>query len=720
MLVLGGKELYSSVCLVFDNLFILLEIVFILSVFYSTGMISRLSAMRSPQYRNFILYGLNALDVTSARPIVAAKVAFDANRTFSSSHDSPPPPPNKPSKNLPQLPVPDLKTALEELKSTAGPHAVNPEEFTEFCSIVDEFASKTGPKLHSLLQAKANATSNWLSHDWWVDKAYLEGRDPLIIWSNPGLTFPKIDVPSGRESVVKYAAQLIMGVLDFRQFLAKGGDPEPKTSATQCMNQFEKMFGTTRIPGEPKDSIIYGSLKSDDLSVVVSHKGQFFQITLGKHSNALDSYTFLTQAIYSILYTDETRSGLGPGVGVLTASPRDKWASVYTKLSRPALDAINEAQFVVSLDSVTNSEDFDKDWPNCMGRQVLHGDPVNVGNRWFDKMIQLIVVLNESSDRVIGSGCCYEHTPAEAGVVVKLVDHTSRYLINESANSYWPRVSSNWSPPSSLYTMKELPLVTSDISPELKEAIDYHTKFTQSLDLKVVDFNDYGKNFIKKVKVSPDSYIQVAINWSYYRLHKQIGACYETASTRKFAFGRTECIRSVTPGFYDFVLNPSLPSLRQAIADHKSTVNRAMDGQGIDRLLLGMAVAANEVKEGNWKFGTSVSLDQGDLDSIERMYKNALFNRSKYFKLSTSQVATSFRDSFMVYGPLVTDGYGCCYNPQPDNIIFGVSSFNSHLASAPEMDEASISGTNSDNYKNSLKETLLLMKDLFVSGSSKL
>lgn len=32
-------------------------------------------------------------------------------------------------------------------------------------------------------------------------------------------------------------------------------------------------------------------------------------------------------------------------------------------------------------------------------------------------------------------------------------------------------------------------------------------------------------------------------------------------------------------------------------------------------------------------------------------------------------------EMFCCYGPVVSNGYGACYNPQPDRIIFCVSSF---------------------------------------------
>lgn len=62
----------------------------------------------------------------------------------------------------------------------------------------------------------------------------------------------------------------------------------------------------------------------------------------------------------------------------------------------------------------------------------------------------------------------------------------------------------------------------------------------------------------------------------------------------------------------------------------------------------------------------------------------------------------------MCYGPVVDDGYGCCYNPMKDEIIFGVSAFNSNT------------DTDSNNFKSSLQEILLDMQVIGHANVSKL
>lgn len=191
-------------------------------------------------------------------------------------------------KKLPILPVPPLEQTLEKLKVSATPFALSPEEFHEFCALIDDFGKphNVGPKLHSLLSLKAQNTSNWLSHDWWVSKAYLEGRDSVMIWSNPAMVFPPIDVPEGRENVIRYIGNLILGCLDFKEFVKKGGNPDDvKGKGSQlCQDQYGKIFGTLRIPGVPSDSIVYGQLNDPDTTVVVARNNIFYEISLPPQS----------------------------------------------------------------------------------------------------------------------------------------------------------------------------------------------------------------------------------------------------------------------------------------------------------------------------------------------------------------------------------------------------------------------------------------------------
>lgn len=65
-------------------------------------------------------------------------------------------------------------------------------------------------------------------------------------------------------------------------------------------------------------------------------------------------------------------------------------------------------------------------------------------------------------------------------------------------------------------------------------------------------------------------------------------------------------------------------------------------------------------------------------------------------------------EMFCCYGPVVSNGYGVCYNPQSDHIIFCVSSFWENTA------------TSSAVFVKVLNEALLEIRDLCnrINGSA--
>jgi len=57
---------------------------------------------------------------------------------------------------------------------------------------------------------------------------------------------------------------------------------------------------------------------------------------------------------------------------------------------------------------------------------------------------------------------------------------------------------------------------------------------------------EYGKGFMKKCRISPDAYIQMALQLAYYRDAGRFSLTYEASMTRLFREGRTETVRPCT------------------------------------------------------------------------------------------------------------------------------------------------------------------------------
>ena len=60
----------------------------------------------------------------------------------------------------------------------------------------------------------------------------------------------------------------------------------------------------------------------------------------------------------------------------------------------------------------------------------------------------------------------------------------------------------------------------------------------------------------------------------------------------------------------------------------------------------------------------------------------------------------------MLYGPVVPDGYGVCYNPQEGHMIISITSF------------TSCGETKSDTFAVNLEKSLLEMQEMLTTGET--
>jgi len=179
--------------------------------------------------------------------------------------------------------------------------------------------------------------------------------------------------------------------------------------------------------------------------------------------------------------------------------------------------------------------------------------------------------------------------------------------------------------------------------------------------ISVLQYNGYGKDFIKRCKTSPDSWAQLVMQYAYYKMSgcTRLAGTYESAQTRKFRRGRTEVIRSATPEALDWVKSMEdyhcsnkarLDYFRKAAAAHIRYAGWAADGQGVDRHLYGLKKVMKEGEE------------------LPKLYTDPAFAASSHWVLSTSQLSSEFFDGWG-YGQVTIDnpefksGKGA-YNPK--------------------------------------------------------
>ncbi|XP_013101090.2 carnitine O-acetyltransferase isoform X2 [Stomoxys calcitrans] len=586
--------------------------------------------------------------------------------------------------NLLRYPALKLEETMPKFLKSVQP-LLSDREYEQTEEMAAEFQCGQGAHLQKLLEKLAACEENWLAPRW-MKTAYLGYREPVTIYSSPGMTFPLMNFKN-LDEYYSYTSKLIMAMIKFKKRVDDGLMPISKIGEFELDNsQFGVVYGTCRIPLPEVDDIEYNPTSQH---VTVIYKNHFYKLPVyNKHGNILNA-KILGEQLKRIA---ETETSLGTPIGILTTDQRENWAQAYMELSKcdgncSSLKCIQSSLFTVSLDQCVPYTENDK--YNVYAHQVVHGggSTQNSANRWMDKTIQVIVNPNGMS------GFCYEHSPAEGQPIALMTEYITKIL--PQASEFEDGSSENYECASKLQFCEP----SNCLQEKLQQAAQNIDKLSQNFDMHVLHYKSYGKEFLKQQKLSPDSFIQMALQYAFYKLHKCAGAQYESAHLRIFYGGRTETIRSCSNesvAFAQAMINAAcndatrVKLLTLAVNGHRQFTNMALQGRGIDRHLLGLKLMALE----------------NNLP-VPKFYSSPGYVKSTHFRIATSQVATKNK-AFMCYGSSTDDGYGCCYNPRDNDMFLAVSSWTSNQE------------TSSVEFAKSIEEALDRMREILVkTGETK-
>lgn len=524
--------------------------------------------------------------------------------------------------SLPKLPVPSLaETAAKYLKSVHP--LLSESDFARTEKAVREFVKPggIGEKLQTKLVKKAQDPNckNWLAQ-WWDDAAYLEYRDPVVIFVS--YFFCHLD-DRKRRLPAQRAAALTKASLDFkRQVDQETLEPDYMRKAPIAMSSFKYMFNTCRIPVEGKDKVtIYGH--KGNQYITVARKNKFYKVWHEVDGKELSTADLETQ-FRKVIALAGTESATP--VGVFTSDNRDNWAANRAALiaANPANEAslhtIEASSFLVCLDDST---------PHTLeerARNCWHGD---ARNRWFDKPCQWIIFDNGRS------GFMGEHSMMDGTPTHRMNHYVCDILARNKLDHGNPTPQSNLPEPEEIKFH-----LTSEVKSAITKSEQRIDKLISDYDLRVLFYQGYGAETIKTFKSSPDAWAQLMIQLAYYKFYNVNRPTYESAATRKFQLGRTETCRSVSDESVAWCQAMEDPSVsneeclelgHKAIRAHVKYIMEASDGKGCDRHLFGLK-----------KF---LSPD----DEVPEIYKDPAYSYSGHWFLSTSQLSSEY-----------TNGYGWC------------------------------------------------------------
>ncbi|XP_030828246.1 carnitine O-palmitoyltransferase 1, liver isoform [Strongylocentrotus purpuratus] len=600
---------------------------------------------------------------------------------------------------LPRQPVPALETTIAKFLESVE-HLIDEEEFEKLKCQAKAFEAGDGPKMQKLLQLKSWWASNYVT-DWWEKYVYLSSREAIPMYSNyyclDFCNFQPTLNQAARSAMVIHREMLFKMELEREKL-------QPiwvRNTIPMCMSQYERCLSTTRIPGEECDEIVHYDLSKH---VVVFRKGLYYKVDTHNSQGKLISAFAIQKQIEWIIEDadkreDSEEAKAGYYLASLTTMKRNEWFKIRrhwfgSGVNAQSLEILESSIFLLSLETTS--------WPDMSsrGKYSMSGDGSSI---WFDKCFHILVF----ADGKIGANI--EHSWGDGLVTAHMFEYS---LMEEHLDPSLYTPEGSCAPPkdrASRTGHEPQPMVwevDNILSKIILEAKDIHVKKVADIDHVVVYTDDCGKGFMKTVKLSPDGFIQAALQLAYYRDSAGKHALtYESCALRLYREGRTETVRSFSKECKEYVLameNEKMSKkekqmyLERSIAKHQEMFRGCMNAEGVDRHLFALFVACK---------GSNLECD---------FLKHAL---TLPWTLSTSQIpqnqilgrvnvnAPGYKDKACPGGgfaPVSDQGYGIAYMiPEDTRIFFHVSS------------KHSCPTTNSQRYVNHLLQVLADMKALF-------
>lgn len=606
--------------------------------------------------------------------------------------------------------MPPLRQTLDRLLASIRAVTTD-EEYAHSKACVDAFARNPahGPRLQKLLEDRAQNSRNWLE-EWWEEFAYLRARYPIATWINWTGASPAIDWSPYRVSQVEAAALFTRHLLLFRELVVSGNlQPDTLAGRKLDMYQYARMFNCCRIPGEECDRMeVYPAAgPSSAKHIVVLRNDRIVRMqVLDSETSAILPFADLARGFERCIELSSNLFDLdrAPAVSVLTSEERHIWAGHRLHLialdprNNSNLDAVESALFVVSLERAAPVSVHDRGIVGLLGRGAsgwtthdddghresslsssalgaghIHDRAATGGGGsgrgiWYDKPFTMMIFANGLG--VING----EHTWADAMVVVRQQDWCVRSVRKEldKCGGALLRQAATSAPTAAFI---EPELLHWHLDARILRAIETASvkieKLNSTIEMAVLEFHHFGKAFCKRHNLTPDSFVQMAIQLAFYRLHGHPTPVYETGHTRLFYHGRTETVRTCSIesirwckamcGHHDHGNSPDgdeenddtaaaasaahgeagagafetapdasmhgsrqarrrMKLLRQAIAAHGVTIKAAMTGEGIDRHLMGLQILATmDVVLGSTRDGGGPG---GDADADDAIMQN--------------------------------------------------------------------------------------------------
>jgi len=482
--------------------------------------------------------------------------------------------------SLPRLPLPTLEETSRRFIEWCEP-LLDASELHDTKTALERLVREGGPgeRLQDALVAydREPGVRSWLDLFW--QTRYLGRRDRIALNANVFLMFP-----DRRMTQTQRAASLIASALNFKRSVDEGRLPvERWRGRPLCMAQYKYVFSTTRIPGLTQDAVrapYTPTHPGPSLArhILVFHKGHVVRMEVIGPSGAPYHIDDIERGLDAIKGSLDAPAGMDDSVGHLTTMARAEWATARAELiaahrdNATALETIETALFNICLDEVAPEDHL------AVCNNLLYGSSAN---RWYDKAISLIVTANGAA------GVNAEHSMLDGMALIGFVEEL---LAENAAASAHSTITSKGIPAFAPIQFN----LTEDLRRKTREAAQSFKAYGDTTASMLYVFDAFGANRVKELGLSPDAFVQLALQLAHVRTKGFVGATYESIATRQFDHGRTEAMRVITPEILQFVAAmqdeaasqaDKVGKLRAAADKHVRRAKECQEGQAPEQHL---------------------------------------------------------------------------------------------------------------------------------------
>uniref|UniRef100_A0A1A9W083 Choline/carnitine acyltransferase domain-containing protein n=1 Tax=Glossina brevipalpis TaxID=37001 RepID=A0A1A9W083_9MUSC len=594
-------------------------------------------------------------------------------------------------KSLPRLPIPEVEKTCERFLKAVQP-LLSPAEFADTEKIVLSFKNQEAPELNSLLKAKDenNKHTSYISEPWF--DMYLKDRIPLPLNYNPLLVFKSDTRPEYQHQLIRAANLIISSLRFWRSLLDDHLEPEvfhmnPKKSDTESyrrwmrltpqvvatyvsyafkaypldMSQYERLFGTSRIPEVDKDRLVQNP---NSKHIMVMRRGNIYAVEVLDSQGNIESPKEILARLKMVVKLDEPKPTAAMPLGVLTAANRNEWAEIRSHLVSHQRNndlltkQIDNALFCVCLDTPEDPV-YDDNNPVPLLNHFLAGKATN---RWFDKSVSLL--LGNDGTAAVN----FEHSWGDGVAVLRYFNE----IYKETINKPFLSIQDLQSLSSVAIDSSKVRSLSFEIDDKLRAGIDSvqrkHDANIKSLNMNFLRYPHLCKESCKRDRLSPDSIMQLSFQLAFKQAFNKYVGTYESCSTAAFKHGRTETMRpctNKTKEFCETLLKPQTEKdfkhlrmlIDQCSTYHGQLTKEAAMGQGFDRHLFALRHTA-EIND----------------RPLPQLYNSEAYKRINYNIISTSTLGS---EALLLgaFGPVVRDGLGIGYSMQSDKCGAFVTSY---------------------------------------------